>query len=502
MKLATWRSFRSARAGLALLLLAALPCPELTAQEAGGALGLHLTDCTLGASKVAARCGTFVVYEDRAARSGRTTAIPLIVIPARHRSNRAVFWNPGGPGAGAVDFAERIVNGVLAKDLMQLHDRYDIVLANNRGVGGADTQQCDLAPADHPEYYFLQLWPDALLKSCRDRLASKANLSLYSSTISADDLDDMRAALSYPKIVLNGDSYGTYFFMIYVHRHPEHVESVVLDGVAPPGLLVIPLEDAAGAQLAMDQLIAACRADAACHKRFPQLAAHFAAVSHRFDKGPLEVRIENPATKRPQVVRLSKEVFADRLRQTLYSTDAAAYVPFAVENAYRGDYVPLGRIIDTTTRSLGGLVNLGLNLSVTCAEDIPAISEEMVRDTSARSFEGDVRVRAQQRACRIWNVKPDPARVAEPVRSTLPVLMISGTDDPASPPAYAAQELKYLPNGKRILVKGAAHVTETDCTNRLKVAFVLAGSAQGLDAGSCSGAFRRPPFAMSMDGFS
>lgn len=484
------------------LLLAAIPQARSAAQSPTAALGLHLADCSLGTSKVAARCGTFIAYEDRAARSGRTTAIPLIVIPAQHRTNRAVFWNPGGPGAGATDFAERIVNGVLARELMLLHERYDIVLANNRGVGGPDTQQCELAPAEHPEYYFLQLWPDALLKACRDRLASTADLSLYSSTISADDLDDMRAALSYPKIVLDGTSYGTYFYLIYMQRHPGHVESVILDGVAPPGLLVIPLEDAAGAQLAMDQLMAACRADESCHREFPEFAAHFAAVAQRFETGPVQIRIENPATKRLQQVRLSKEVFADRLRQTLYSAQAAAYVPFAIERAYRGDYVPLGRIIDATTRLFGTMVNLGLNLSVTCAEDIPEISEQRVRDTSAHSFEGDVRVRAQQRACRIWNVRPDSRRVDEPVRSSLPVLMISGTDDPASPPAYAAQELQYLPNGKRILVKGASHVTETDCTNRLKVAFVLAGSAQGLDEAACASAFRRPPFATSMDGFS
>lgn len=34
-------------------------------------LGLHLTSCTEGHSKAPAACGTFGVYEDRAAHSGR-----------------------------------------------------------------------------------------------------------------------------------------------------------------------------------------------------------------------------------------------------------------------------------------------------------------------------------------------------------------------------------------------------------------------------------------------
>ena len=114
-----------------------------------------------------------------------------------------------------------------------------------------------------------------MLKSCRERLAADANLSLYTSSLAADDLDDIRAALGYPKIVLDGDSYGTFFYLVYMRQHPEHVESAILDGVAPPGLLIIPLQDAAGAQLAVDQLFAACAKDADCAQHFPNVAGPF-----------------------------------------------------------------------------------------------------------------------------------------------------------------------------------------------------------------------------------
>ncbi|HEV2299448.1 MAG TPA: alpha/beta hydrolase [Candidatus Acidoferrales bacterium] len=464
-------------------------------------LGLNLTSCTMGSKKVPARCGTFTVYEDRAAASGRTVAIPLVVIPAEHPMHQAIFWNPGGPGGGAVDAAGVIADGSTAKELMNLHERYDIVLANNRGVGGANAQHCDLYPPAHPEYYFLQNWPDALLQACHDRLAASANLSLYSSSISAEDLDDMRAALGYPKIVLDGDSYGSYFFFVYMRQHPERVESAVLEGVAPPSFLKIPLEDAAGSELAMEQLVAACQQDAQCEAHFPEFKEHFAAVAHRFDAGPVKVRIENAATKQLEDVLLAKEVFADRLRQALYTAEPAAFVPFIMERAYRGDYVPLGHLIETVTQGLGNALDLGLNLSVTCAEDIPFITEDAIRRTSAGSFEGDARVRAQQRACKIWNVQPVPASFNQPVRSTAPVLMISGTNDPATPPEHATRELRYLPNGKQILVKGASHGDDTPCTDRLKVEFVLAGSVRHLNA-SCTASFHRPPFVTSMADFS
>ena len=464
-------------------------------------LGLNLAKCTVGSKKVPARCGTFTVYEDRAAASGRTVEIPLVVIPAEHPMGRAIFWNPGGPGGGAVDAAGDIAGGNTARELMDLHERYDIVLANNRGVGGPHAQKCNLSPPAHPEYYFLQDWPDALLKACRDGLAANANLSLYTTSISADDLDDMRAALGYSKIVLDGDSYGTFFFLVYMRQHAQHVESAILEGVAPPAFLIIPLEDAAGAELAMEQLIAACQQDAQCEAHFPKFKEHFAAVAHRFDAGPVKVRIENDATKQPQEVLLSKEVFADRLRQALYTAGPGAYVPYITEQAYAGNYVPLGRMIEAVTQGMASVVELGLNLSVTCAEDIPFITEDDIRRTSADSFEGDARVRAQQRACKIWNVKPVPASFNRPVRSSAPVLMISGTNDPATPPNYATRELPYLPNGKQVLLKGASHGEETACTVHVKVEFVLAGSARDLNGASCTASFHRPPFATSMEGF-
>lgn len=464
-------------------------------------LGLIIADCAIGTEKYSARCGTFTVYEDRASSSGRTIALPVVVLPAKHPTHRAIFWNPGGPGASATQIAPFIAAGLFAKELTQLRERYDIVLVDNRGIGGSKPQQCDTAPPEHPEYYFLQLWPDALLSACRERLSADANLSLYTSSLAADDMDDIRAALGYRRVVLDGDSYGTFFYLAYMRQHARNVESAILDGVAPPGLLIVPLQDAAGAQLAMDQLFAACVNDADCAAHFPNFAAHFVELVHRLDAGPISLNILNPATQRPQVVLLSKEVFADRLRQTLYLSAAAAYIPYIVERAYLQDYVPLGQMIDATTRGLAGVVEVGANLSTTCAEDIPFITENEAQRSSAGSFEGDLRVRAQQRACKIWNVKPVAATFNEPVRSQIPVLMVSGSDDPTTPPKYAALALPYLPNARLALVQGAAHVTETPCTDRLKVDFVLSGSARGLDVSSCSKAFRRPPFTTSMTGF-
>jgi pimeloyl-ACP methyl ester carboxylesterase len=485
----------------ALALASVLAVAPGAASSSAGGSALVLHPCTVGHSKTPARCGTLTVFENRAARTGRTIALHFVILNAKTPSKRAIFWNPGGPGASAVAAAPFIADGVVSKYLTTLRDRYNIVLLDNRGTGASHPLQCDLSPPAHPSYYFLQIWPDALLKSCRARHAVDTDLSAYATIAAADDLDDVRAALGYPKIVLDGGSYGTRFYLAYIRQHPAHVESALLEGVAPPHFLIIPLEDAAGFQMAMDHLSAACSRDSACNAHFPDFGRHFAALARRFADGPVRARIHNATTKRYETVLLSKEVFADRLRQTLYSVKTAAYVPFIVERAHNGDYVPLGAMIEATTQGLAGIVAVGLNLSVTCAEDIPFITEADVARTSAGSLEGDARVRAQQRACRIWNVRAVPAGFVEPVHSNAPILMVSGSDDPATPPSYATDALRYLPNAAQLLIRGASHGTTLECSDRLKVAFVLAGSAKGLDLAACSGAFRRPPFATSMAGF-
>jgi len=455
----------------------------------------------MGKVHLSAQCGTFTVYADREARSGWMIKLNMVVLPAEHKTDQAIFWNPGGPGASATLYAPFIVDGFLQNELMSLRDRYNVVFVDNRGTGSSHPFQCDLYPPAHPEAYYRQLIPDAQLQACRDRLIANTDLNQYGTDTAADDLDDVRNALGYPKIVLDGDSYGTEFFLDYARRHPDRVESIVLQGVAPPHYLIIPLEDAGGAQRAFENLATACEADQTCHGQFPDFRAHFAALVHRIDGGPLRMTVLNAVTKTKVTVSLTKEVFADRIRQAMYSEFSASYVPYVTERAYQRDYGPLAQIVEFATDNYGRGLDIGLNLSVTCAEDIPFITPEDIASTSAGSFQGDTRVRAQQHACAIWNVRPAPAAFQEPVHTTAPVLMISGADDPTTPPSYATKALAFMPNGRQIIIPNASHDSELPCADALLVRFVLTRDAKALDATKCIGTARRPPFATSMKGF-
>jgi pimeloyl-ACP methyl ester carboxylesterase len=478
------------------LLAAVLPAHFVTASTS---LGLHLAPCTQGRSNVPAECGTFGVYENRTARSGRIIALRVVVVKAKHPSNRAIALIAGGPGESAVSEAPPFADGDDPAIAALMRD-YDLVFVDARGMGDSNPFTCDFSPIGDPAAYFRALFPDSLISQCRQTSLRTHDLRLYNTNNAVDDLNDVRAALGYRKLVLDGGSYGTFTSFIFMRRHPGQVESAVLDSVAAPHFLPLP-GSPEGAQTALDDLITKCVRNVPCNQRFPAFGSHVQALLRRFDDGPVQVNVRNARTGQMQTVALSKEVFVDNLRHVLYWPPQAAYIPYIVERAYRGDYVPLGTMIQSTTQGLAEDVNAGSNLAYTCREWIPFISARAVREQASRSFAGDLRIRAQQHACAIWNTPPMPASFNEPVRSNAPVLMISASDDPATPASYATRALRYLPNGKQVIVRGAGHSSESACTDRLIVQFVRANSARGLDVDQCTTAFTLPSFATSMAGW-
>jgi pimeloyl-ACP methyl ester carboxylesterase len=78
--------------------------------------------------------------------------------------------------------------------------------------------------------------------------------------------------------------------------------------------------------------------------------------------------------------------------------------------------------------------------------------------------------------------------------------MISGADDPTTPPIYGTEALAFIPNGRQLIIPNASHDTELACADALIVKFVHTQDAKALDATKCIASARRPPFATSMQG--
>jgi len=59
--------------------------------------------------------------------------------------------------------------------------------------------------------------------------------------------------------------------------------------------------------------------------------------------------------------------------------------------------------------------------------------------------------------CGVWPRGPVDEDFHEPLEANIPVLLLSGTDDPVTPPAYAEQAKAGLPHSWHIVMQGFGH---------------------------------------------
>ena len=440
-----------------------------------------------------ARCGTYQVWEDREAKSGRRIGLNVVVLPATgSREPDAVTYLAGGPG----DAATRQV-AYLAALFAEVRKHRDILLVDQRGTGKSHPLECDLYPGDDPQTALGPFMPADRVRACRASLAKTSNLQMYTTAPSVDDLDEVRAALGYDRLDLFGGSYGSRAALVYVRRHPEHVRVAVLEGISPPSDLV-QLRFPRYAQNAIESVFAACRADSKCSKAFPDPAHDLQVILARTAARPVDSEILDSRTGDALHVALSRNLLGEALRYLLYQSGTALYVPTLLHQAASGDVAPLAEFALASRRELVNGVGWGLYLSATCSEDLPFINSQDVEREAKGTFLGDHRYREQRAACDAWTRGPIPADFHQPVRADTPVLLISGSWDPVTPPSDAQDAEATLPRSLKIVIPGGAHsydgLPDADtCVATIANQFVSHGSATGVDT-SCVSRLHHAPF--------
>src|SRR5688572_26244156 len=251
-----------------------------------------------------AKCGTVEVFENRATRKGRKIGLNILVLPATgdKREPDPFFYFAGGPGSGATEDAPGI-----APRFAKIREHRDLVFVDQRGTGKSHTLDCTLYDPKNPQSYFEHFFPLEDVRKCRAELESKADLTLYTTTIAMDDIDDVRAALGYDKINLMGGSYGTRAAMVYLRQHPKHVRTVMLQGVSPTNMY-LPSDYPQQTERALQGVLADCAADEACNKAFPNIKSEVKAVLERLIKGPVDAEVQLPETRTPIKVTLSRDL--------------------------------------------------------------------------------------------------------------------------------------------------------------------------------------------------
>ena len=466
---------------IGLLVAAACSAPKTSS--------IHdlLETCKSNDGPVDALCGTFEVYEDREAASGRKIPLKIVVLPALGNEPKPdpLFFLAGGPGGGAADMASGIKPA-----FARIQSERDIVLVDQRGTGDSNPLKCELDEDSLEELSKADEMPLDELRACLE--GYDADAKLYTTSIAMDDLDDVRQFLGYGAINVYGGSYGTRAALVYLRRHEEHVRTVVLDGVAPPDMR-LPLYMPRDGQRALDLLIADCEADAACKERFPDFGRNVASVFERLDAEPQVVQLVHPRTGEAAEVTVKRELVASIVMSALYSPLLSSLLPNLLERAGAGDFQGLVALASIGEQAAEHM-SQGMFFSVVCSKDAPRITPEQIERESAGTFLGGRSSEMRFEPCEFWPKGEVTQEYYEPVVADAPVLILSGKLDPVTPPVWGERVLEHLPNARHIVVPGTGHGTlGQGCVSRLVREFLDNANAGELDAG-CVEQVRRPPF--------
>ncbi len=447
-----------------------------------------------------AECATFSVPENYDApdsnEPGRSIELFVARVPAisLNAAKDPLFLIAGGPGGSAVDMYTAAAG---AFDRVR-RDR-DIIVVDQRGTGRSHRLDCPGMDGDlFQKFSDIEVGPEA--NRCRDKLLEGSDLRQYTTSVAVRDLDAVRRALGYARINLYGQSYGTRVAQHYARRFPEATRTVILDGVVDPATVLGPAT-AVDAERALERILERCAQDSACANAFKDPSGDYRVLRAKLAANPPTVTI-NDASGKPLEFEFTARHMSAVLRFASYNDDQAALLPLSLHLAAReSNYIPLANQFRVFARTLDEAFAYGMHNSVACSEDIPLIeSGNLDRAALEATHMGAEMVEQLIEACRDWPRGVVDADLHAPLRSKAAALLLSGADDPVTPPEYASRAQEAFADSKHLVVAGHGHgQLITPCVDRIIASFVAAGTAKNLDT-SCTEKLRPMPFFITLSG--
>ena len=459
-----------------------------------------LTRCELqhpqGLSIVAADCGKLVVPENPAKPGGRQISLAFARVPAINRRKQPdpLFVLAGGPGMAATTFYVT-VSPVFAR----IRRDRDIILLDQRGTGGSNPLNCAGGDDTLTQPSDSELAVEA--RGCLQDLSTKADVAQYTTSIAVNDLERLRQTLGYDRINLYGVSYGTRVAQHYLRRFPQHTRALVLDGVVPPEMKL-------GAGMALDaerslgQILARCAREAACKARFGDPERDYHDLLQTLKAGAVTVKVNHPTTGAATEFEFTRFHLASVLRLSIYSSEPTALLPLLLHDTARSkDFSRLAAQFLLLSRTYTDVVAAGMNNTVACTEDLAFYDPKSTdRAQLENTFLGVAQLDELLAVCKVWPHGPIDPDFHAPLHSNVPVLLLSGSDDPVTPPAYAEQAQRGLTNSLHVVLQDFGHGQLTaPCMDRVMKQFIDRATVSDLDT-ACTRDDKPMPFFVSLDG--
>lgn len=424
-------------------------------------------------------CGHLTVALNPADPAGETITLSI----RRHRAavavgeaHSAIIALAGGPGQSAIPFAQDFT-----ELLGPVAATRDLIVFDQRGVGQSHPLSCHA-------FEHLETSPSATIRSCARQLGP--DRAFYTTADTVADIEAIRQAGGYEKLVLYGTSYGTKVAELYAQTYPTHVEALVLDSVVTPnGPDTLNRPTFA----AMPRILRQLCSRGACRGVTSNPVSDLAHVLARMRRGPLRLRaLDGEGHPQHEVLRTQELLglllagdFSNRLR--------AGFVT-ALSSASRGDDAPLARLLLIAGSGEGGEDFDGpLYFATSCEEqEFPwkrsssptqrlkeglAAARALLPSTFAPFTVGDAINFSDLAPCASWPL-PEPAPTPDEAPfPAVPTLILSGADDLRTPTSGARELAREIPGSHLLVVPYTGH------------------SVLGQDTSSCSSKALRALFA-------
>jgi pimeloyl-ACP methyl ester carboxylesterase len=471
------------------LALALLPALLLASSPASSAASsLSFVACP---NQTAFGCATLPVPLDRVGALPGTLSLSVERKPAGATPSRdAVVALAGGPGQPALPLGEFIAQAIAPA----LSSR-DLLVFDQRGTGASDPLSCSAFEA------FSAKPAIQLFEECAAQIGPARGG--FTTQESVQDIEALRQAGGYEKLVLYGTSYGTKVALEYAERYPQNVEALVLDSVVPtdgPEPFAIPTFQAIASVLGE-----LCAGDA-CAGITTNPVGDIATLAARLRMRPLSGSVYDGSGKR-HASTLSELGLLNILQAGDLNPALRALLPAAVQSALRNDPDPLLRLhllsegLIPNVPSEGGSgeaaqeIDETLFAATTCEESpfpwqraapAPTRLAEAVGYLHAQPASDfypfdDLTAYANSLAaeCAGWPDASAPPPAPGPLPN-VPTLILSGEQDLRTPTSGARQVAAMIPDAQLLVVPFTGHsVIGSDLSNcaSLAVSAFFAGNA-------------------------
>jgi pimeloyl-ACP methyl ester carboxylesterase len=416
-------------------------------------------------------CTTVTVPLDRAGQVPGTVGLKVErKLAGFSPSRNAVVALAGGPGQSALGLGEFI-----AKAIAPALGTRDLLVFDQRGTGESGPLSCPALSSQGEVENARSI--GELVGRCAQQLGPARGD--YTSQESVADVEALRQAGGYEKLVLYGTSYGTKVALEYAERYPQHVEALVLDSVVPTSG---PEAFAAGTFQAIGGALGELCSARACAGITSNPLADLARLTAQLRKHSLSGSVYDGSGHR-HAVRLSETSLLGILQAGDLNPALRALLPAAVVSALRHDPDPLLRL---ELLSEGLIPNVPGKRPVESSE---SIDETLFVDTSCEElpfpwqrsapaptrlaealgslhgmpggdfypFDATTALSASLvSVCASWPdaSPPPPAQAPLPV---VPTLILSGAQDLRTPTANARSVAALIPGAQLLVVPFTGH---------------------------------------------